>query len=86
MPGPHPPSPLGQRILDLLGDGEPRSTTEIAAALEADPTAIRGTLHRLRLSRRIVRVGERHEAPLTAASWAGRKPVRHVVWGLATER
>ena len=82
MPAPRPQALLAQRILALLGDGQLRSTAEIAAALDADPVAIRASLTRLRERHDIVRVGFREEA-LTRGGWERRQKVRHAVWVLA---
>jgi predicted ArsR family transcriptional regulator len=75
---------LAQRILDLLGDGVPRSTGELADALGADPTAARHCLSRLANTRKVVRVGYRTET--LRRGWQTGRTVHHAVWTLPGQR
>ncbi len=81
-----PPSlrhPLDQRILELLADGQPRSTTDLAAHLATDALAIRVAVRRLKDRRRIRCMGYRLEAPMSGTDWTGRKQIHHAVWTLS---
>ena len=81
MPESGPADAVTARVLALLADGTPRSTGELAAALEADPAAIRACTARLSRGKRVVRVGTRHEPP-AAGYWFPGRPVSHAVWAL----